>query len=206
MSKPGGTIYAIGAAGTSLVKIGCTTKNVQQRLASLQTGHPYTLQVLAALPVETNPHRIEKLIHQFLETERQHGEWFALEIDQPRLEALILRAVQWLRDEQQRQEEKRLQQEQKPQTVDMAMREILGARICWHRMSLGLNQTELAERTSIPYQVISRLEHGHQSIYVERLAELATTLNVSADYLMGLTDDPTPSRKRPRPRKTAPVG
>jgi transcriptional regulator with XRE-family HTH domain len=72
-------------------------------------------------------------------------------------------------------------------------------------MSLGLNQTELAERTGIPYQVISRIEHGHQSIYVERIVELAKTLNVSIDYLVGLTDDPTPPKKRPRPRKVAPV-
>jgi transcriptional regulator with XRE-family HTH domain len=73
-------------------------------------------------------------------------------------------------------------------------------------MSLGLNQTELAERTGIPYQVLSRLEHGHQSIYIERMVELATTLNVSIDYLVGLTDDPTPPKKRPRPRKATPVG
>ena len=31
---------------------------------------------------------------------------------------------------------------------------------------------------------------------------LATKLNVSADYLMGLADDPTPPRKRPRGRTT----
>jgi transcriptional regulator with XRE-family HTH domain len=73
-------------------------------------------------------------------------------------------------------------------------------------MSLGLNQTELADRTGIPYQVLSRLEHGHQSIYIERMVELATTLNVSIDYLVGLTDDPTPPKKRPRPRKATPVG
>jgi transcriptional regulator with XRE-family HTH domain len=71
-------------------------------------------------------------------------------------------------------------------------------------MRLGLNQTELAEQTDIPYQVISRLEHGHQSIYVERLVELAKTLEVSLDYLVGETDDPTPL-KRKRPRKAVSV-
>jgi transcriptional regulator with XRE-family HTH domain len=88
----------------------------------------------------------------------------------------------------------------------MEVRRVLAARLKRHRMSLGLNQTELAERTGIPYQVISRLEHGHQSIYVERLVELAKTLKVSIDYLVGRTDDPTPPTKRPRPRKTARVG
>jgi transcriptional regulator with XRE-family HTH domain len=88
----------------------------------------------------------------------------------------------------------------------MDVRSVLAERLRQHRRSLGLNQTELAERTGIPYQVISRIEHGHQSIYIERLAELAHTLNISADYLMGLTDDPTPAKKRLRSRKAAPVG
>jgi len=87
----------------------------------------------------------------------------------------------------------------------MGVREVLASRLKRHRQQLGLNQTELAERTGIPYQVISRLEHGHQSLYVERLVDLATGLNVSLDYLVGLTEDPTPP-KRSRSRTTAPVG
>jgi transcriptional regulator with XRE-family HTH domain len=59
-------------------------------------------------------------------------------------------------------------------------------------MALGLNQTELAEQTAIPIQVLSRLEHGRQSIYVERLVELAQALRVSTDYLLGLTVDSSP--------------
>jgi len=84
----------------------------------------------------------------------------------------------------------------------MNVRGVLAERLRRLRVSQGLNQTELGELTGIPYQVISRIEHGHQSIYVERLADLATKLNVSADYLMGLADDPTPPRKRPRGRTT----
>jgi transcriptional regulator with XRE-family HTH domain len=87
----------------------------------------------------------------------------------------------------------------------MEVRDVLASRLKRHRMSLGLNQLELAEKAGIPYQVISRLEHGRQSIYVERLVDLANTLNVTLDYLVGLSDDPTPP-KRPRSRKTAPVG
>jgi len=205
MSNHGGTIYAIGAVGTSLVKIGCTTKTVERRLVALQTGQPFPLQVVAALPVETNLHRIEKLIHQFLETERQHGEWFALEIDQPRLEALILRAVQWLHDEQRRQEEEHLQHEQKHQNGDKLRREILGERVRRLRMARGLSQTELAAQVAIPLPNLNRIERGRQSIYVERLADLAQVLETTADYLPGLTDEPAPP-KRPRPRKATPVG
>jgi hypothetical protein len=31
-------------------------------------------------------------------------------------------------------------------------------------------------------------------------------LGCTSDYLVGLTDDPTPAKKRPRSRKAAPVG
>jgi transcriptional regulator with XRE-family HTH domain len=88
----------------------------------------------------------------------------------------------------------------------MEVRDVLAERLKRHRRRLGLKRLEFAEQTGIPHQVISRLEHGHQSIYVERLVALATTLNVSMDYLVGRTDDPTPPKKRPRPRTTAPVG
>ena len=88
----------------------------------------------------------------------------------------------------------------------MDVRDVLAERLKHHRRRLGLTQLEFAEQTGIPNQVISRLEHGHQSLYVERLVALATTLNVSMDYLVGRTDDPTPPRKRPRPRRAAPVG
>ena len=81
----------------------------------------------------------------------------------------------------------------------MDVREVLASRLKRHRMSLGLTQLELAEKAGIPYQVINRLEHGRQSLYVERLVTLATTLNVSLDYLVGRTDDPTlPKRARSR--------
>jgi|RhiMetdeSRZDD1v2_1073273.scaffolds.fasta_scaffold443456_4 transcriptional regulator with XRE-family HTH domain len=86
------------------------------------------------------------------------------------------------------------------------LRQILGERIKRRRLTLGVSQTDFATQTGIPVQVLSRLEHGRQSIWVERLAELAGALQVSTDYLLGRTDDPTPPRKHLRPRKAAPVG
>ena len=70
----------------------------------------------------------------------------------------------------------------------MELRSILGERIRRRRRELGKTQAELADETGIPIQVLSRLEGGHQSIYVERLAALAAALSVSADYLLGLKD------------------
>jgi transcriptional regulator with XRE-family HTH domain len=73
-------------------------------------------------------------------------------------------------------------------------------------MALGLSQTDFAKQAGIPVPRLSSIERGHQSIYIERLLALAKALNVSADYLIGLSDDPTPPKKRPRPRKATPVG
>jgi len=82
----------------------------------------------------------------------------------------------------------------------------LGERVRRRRMELGLNQVEFAKQAGIPVPRLSSIEHGHQSIYVERLVTLAQTLQVTTDYLLGLNDDPAPPTKRPRPRKAAPVG
>lgn len=82
----------------------------------------------------------------------------------------------------------------------------LGERVRRRRMALGLSQTEFAKQAGIPVPRLSNIEHGHQSIYIERLAALAKALNVSTDYLLGFSDDPTPPAKRPRSRKAAPVG
>ena len=88
----------------------------------------------------------------------------------------------------------------------MTRREILGERVRRLRMGRGLSQTELATQVAMPLPNLNRIEHGRQSIYIERLADLAQALETTTDYLLGLTDDPTPLAKRPRPRKAAPVG
>jgi transcriptional regulator with XRE-family HTH domain len=85
------------------------------------------------------------------------------------------------------------------------LREVLGERIRRQRMALGLSQTDFAAKTGIPVQVLSRLEHGRQSIWVERLVELAAALQVSTDYLLGLTDDPAPARRAQRKRSAKDV-
>src|SRR5215475_6083226 len=78
----------------------------------------------------------------------------------------------------------------------MDVRQILGERVRRRRMALGLNQTAFAETVGIPVPTLSSIEHGHQSIYVERAVHLAQALGVSTDYLLGLTDDPMkPSEK-----------
>ena len=84
----------------------------------------------------------------------------------------------------------------------------IGQRVLLRRRALELSQKELAARCGFPYQVISGLERGRQSIYAERLGILADALGVSADYLLGRDDTvatPPPPPKRQRARKAAPV-
>jgi transcriptional regulator with XRE-family HTH domain len=87
----------------------------------------------------------------------------------------------------------------------MTLRQICGERIRRQRMALGWTQQDLAKLTRIPYPTLSRIEHGEQSMHYERIVTLADTLQVSTDYLLNRTDDPTPATKRPRSRKAAPV-
>jgi transcriptional regulator with XRE-family HTH domain len=180
MSNPGGIIYAIGAVGTSWVKIGRTAGPVMQRLKTLQTGQPFPLQVLASLPVETDAHRIEKQVHAFLEAERRRGEWFAVEMDTPTLEALIVRAMEYLADHEAADE------------GDHPLRQILGERIHLARRRSGLSQVQLATRADISPTTLNRVELGRQKLYVDTLVTLARILDVSVDYLVGMTDDDRP--------------
>lgn len=74
----------------------------------------------------------------------------------------------------------------------------IGERVLLRRRELGLTQQELSEKVGCPYQVISRLESGRQSILAERLAAIAGALDVSADYLLGLSTKrpPAPPRRK----------
>ena len=57
------------------------------------------------------------------------------------------------------------------------------------RTSMNLTQTELSEKTGIPISVISRIESGKTAtVGHDVVAKLALFFNVSADYLLGLTD------------------
>ena len=88
----------------------------------------------------------------------------------------------------------------------MTLRQICGERIRGRRLALGWTQQDLARVTGIPYPTLSRIEHAEQSMPYERVVALADALDVSLDYLVSRSDNPTPPTKRPRPRKTAAVG
>jgi DNA-binding Xre family transcriptional regulator len=82
----------------------------------------------------------------------------------------------------------------------------LGDRLARVRGFRRMSQQVLAERTGLKVQNISRLETDHREhVRSDTLRRLAEALGCSTDYLVGLSDDPTPP-KRPRSRKAMPVG
>ena len=67
---------------------------------------------------------------------------------------------------------------------------------CRHRT--GLTQTQLAVALGERYngQMISMVEHNQRGLLLDGATKAARELNVSLDYLVGLTDDPTPAAAR----------
>jgi transcriptional regulator with XRE-family HTH domain len=88
-------------------------------------------------------------------------------------------------------------------TLDMGL---FAARLRTARQRRGLTQRGLAARAGVHLGNLNELEGGHRDeVYATTLVALADALQVTTDYLLGRSEDPTPP-KRPRPRKTAPVG
>lgn len=71
-------LYVIGPKDHGPQKIGFSN-NVQQRLKSLQTGHPSKLYIHHT--VEVDDHKVkllERVIHKEIKHHKSHGEWFNL--------------------------------------------------------------------------------------------------------------------------------
>lgn len=65
-----------------------------------------------------------------------------------------------------------------------------GDRMKQRRESLGLSQQDLGDRIGIVYQSVARYEAGRSDPSGEMLAKIAVALDCSADWLIGLVDDP----------------
>ena len=172
-----GFIYAIGVDGSTYVKIGYTRSSVHARLKQLQTGQASPLHIVAAIPIEKHMRRIEKQIHAFLASERQHGEWFDIPMDSEQLQALILRAVAYV--------------EQLPLPSPRSHKERssngLGVRVKQRRLELGWTQSRLADAIGMTQGLLSQLEKGDvEDIQSRRLKAIAQTLDVSMDWLLEL--------------------
>lgn len=74
---------------------------------------------------------------------------------------------------------------------------VLGERIKQLRVSREWTQGELADRIGTTKHVISTWERGKANPNPEQIIALANTLEVSADYLLGLTNYPQPHLRDP---------
>jgi hypothetical protein len=66
-------IYFIAAEGSNQIKIGFTDKDPLDRLATLQTGNPHKLTLVATVEGDK---QTEKELHQRFASDRTNGEWF----------------------------------------------------------------------------------------------------------------------------------
>ena len=68
----------------------------------------------------------------------------------------------------------------------------LGQRVRKIRRSKDLTQKQLGALAGINPITISRVEHGNSDhVYARTVRDLARTLGVSTDYLLGLQEEPT---------------
>ena len=74
----------------------------------------------------------------------------------------------------------------------MFSKKIFGQRIYELRKNAGETQTFLGELIGVKKGQISGIEKGNATTTAERIALFCEHYGVSADYLLGLTDDPEP--------------
>ena len=73
--------------------------------------------------------------------------------------------------------------------LDLRNGETIGQRIAKIRKKLGLTQDELGQKIGIKRSMVSDYEIGRAKLYDDMIARFAITLEVSTDYLIGLTDN-----------------
>ena len=79
--------------------------------------------------------------------------------------------------------------------VSKKWNEILGERIKLSREIKGYSKKELSNILEIHWTHLDKIEQGKRLPSLSLLHKIIETLEVSADYLLGLTDNPTPCTK-----------
>ena len=74
----------------------------------------------------------------------------------------------------------------------MEFKDIFSQRLQTLRKSAGENQETLGAVIGIGKTGVSEMENGRKTTTLEKLAVICQHYNVSADYLLGLIDDPRP--------------
>ncbi len=73
---------------------------------------------------------------------------------------------------------------------------LFGKRLLEVRTVSGEKQPALAEVLDVSVTQISEIENGKKGTTLPRLALICQHYNVSADYLLGLTDEPKPYKRK----------
>ena len=82
--------------GDAFFKIGHTCVSVESRLASLQTGCPLRLTLMATVSGARITPAIEKAVHNLLAEVRVQGEWFKTSMSQDVLQSLVAQAMRFI--------------------------------------------------------------------------------------------------------------
>lgn len=62
------------------------------------------------------------------------------------------------------------------------------------RQELKLSQRQLSEKIGVPYQSYQTYEYGSATPSAKVIIKIASAFDVSADYLLGLSDEPRPKK------------
>lgn len=73
---------------------------------------------------------------------------------------------------------------------------LFGCRLRELRESCGEKQPALADAINVSVPQVSDLENGKKGTTLPKLALICRHYNVSADYLLGLTDEPKPHKRK----------
>ena len=77
----------------------------------------------------------------------------------------------------------------------MYSNDLFGTRLKCLRKDRGETQKDLADFLGIKQNQIGEMENGRKASTIAKLALLCEHYNISADYLLGLTDEPRPLRQ-----------
>lgn len=73
----------------------------------------------------------------------------------------------------------------------MLDKKLFGNRLLELREQKGLSQKAIAELLDVTRTQVSDIENGKSGTNLDRFYQLCEFYQVSADYLLGITDDPT---------------
>ena len=70
-------------------------------------------------------------------------------------------------------------------------RKLMGQRLSAIRESKGISRKEVTELLKVTRTQVSDIENGKSGTNLDRCYQLCECYQVSADYLLGITDDPS---------------